>query len=271
MLPRFEIVAVTAEASPKAAPRNQDRALVFHVESGRCGAGVVVCDGVGSLARSGDVAERVAQLAANHALSFGITSGVSACAQYAAHALGPVEDGATTLIAVGADELGFVAFTQVGNGSLFDITVDTDLGTPRLHTAELTTPHVSFADGRPLLSSFLPAASPEHLAAVSGVLLPCPGRVRVLLACSDGVATGEERAIGIAPDGSQWRFTPRPLSTLLGDLTSGWTDVLGSEDLASALGALLQRSLDALAADDRLDDDATVGVVFVRAADGARP
>lgn len=270
MPPAFEIVAVTAGASPKDPARNQDRALVFEVEPEPSGAGVVVCDGVGSLAGSGDVAERVAQLAAEHVLSFGIASGVPACAQYAARALGPVEDGATTLIAVGADEFGFVAFTQVGNGSLFDITVDTDLGTPRLHTAELTTPHVSFADGRPLLSSFLPARSPEHLAAVSGVLLPCPGRVRVLIACSDGVATGEERAIGIAPDGSAWRSTPRPLATLLGDLASGWTDVIGCEDVTAALGALLQRSLDALTADDRLDDDATVGVVLVRTADGAQ-
>lgn len=263
MRTRFEIAAATALASPKDPARNQDRACAFRVEHEPWGAGVVVCDGVGAYAGSGDVAERVALLARAYVIEHGIRSGIPSCAQHAADALGNVADGATTLIAVGADDEGYVSFTYVGNGSLLDITIDTDGRRPQLRVAEMTSPHVSFADGRPALSSYLPAAPRRPVEAASGVLHPAPRRTRLLLACSDGVATGEDRTTGVAADGSTWIAVPRPLAALLADLAAAWEDVSAEADRVGALASVVQTSLDDLAAADLLDDDATVGVVLV--------
>lgn len=254
-----------ATASPKGAEGNQDRALTVMVGAG--GAGVVVCDGVGSYADSGAVAEVAAGEAGRHLQAMGIDFGTRGCAGRVSTALGERFDGATTLIVVAADESGDVAFCFVGNGSLLEVQMlDGDAGPDALRFIDLVLPHVSCAGGRPALRSFLPAADGAAVETSLGSYRVGPGTARLYLACSDGIASDEERAVGRAPSGSVWKEIPRPLSALLEDLGPRWADLLVSATAEEDLGGVLQATLLRLLAAGELDDDATVGALFLRPA-----
>jgi hypothetical protein len=245
------------------------------------GSGVVVCDGVGALSDSGAVAETAARAAVDHIARHGIRRGIPGsnddgagsatvvdCAQHAADVVGEQDAGATTLIAVGADHDGYVAFSFVGNGTLLDAEPVVRAGDRvRLSVAELVTPHISWANGRPDLRSVIPPRPGAPVTAARGVLYPQPDRVRLLLAVTDGIASDEDRFEGIS-DGARWRKVPTPLSEMIDAIETAWNDVLAADDPGEHLASLLQGLLDRLAA-DVLTDDATVGAVIVRPAASA--
>jgi hypothetical protein len=261
----LEIVAAVATASPKGVDGNQDRALAVRV--GASGGGVVICDGVGSYAGSGAVAEAAAGVAGRHLQDMGIHFGTRGCAARVSEVLRERADGATTLIVVAADEHGDVAFCFVGNGSLLEVQMLDGLSGPdALRCIDLVLPHVSCTGGKPALRSFFPARYGAAVETSVGSYRVHTDTPRLYLACSDGIATEEERAVGRAPSGSVWKEIPGPLSALLDDLAPCWPDLLLSATAEKDLQAVLQSSLLGLLAAGELDDDATVGALLLRPA-----
>ena len=261
--PEFTVDAAVATATPKAPERNQDRALAVTVTSERAGAVAVVCDGVGAFEASGDVAALCVEHVGAHVGELGVADGVLSCAESAAAALTDISGGATTLLVVGAETYGRAYFTLVGNGAIFAIEpVDVRGGRANLRVAELALPHVTYAQGRPALRSFLPAPM-RPVEESSGVLLPRPGRARVLLACSDGVSTDEDCPVGTTPSGQTWKHLRRPLWAVVDALAGAWVHLLAAPDRSQALGGVLQGCLDELVAAGAFDDDATVGAVLI--------
>jgi hypothetical protein len=268
-----------AIATPKDPDQNQDRAAIVHLGPERVGegvdCGVVVCDGVGALSGSGLVAEQAATTAADYIAAHGVRTAIVGgddplgaggdvlhCAQHVADVIGPVDDGATTLIAVAADELGYVAYSFVGNGTLLDVEpLDRGAYGFRLSAAELVTPHVTWKEGRPALRSVIPPRAGSAVAAARGVLFPQPDRTRLLLAVTDGIASDEERSEGISA-GARWRKVPAPLAAVMAALEAQWPDVVDDADPGGRLETLLEDVLVRLA-EDVLVDDATVGAVLV--------
>lgn len=265
----FDVFAACHVATPKSPERNQDRAELAEWTSqgslGPTGAAVVVCDGVGSLRCSGKVADAAASAGAAHVREHGLRAGLlgdgaTSVTKAAADAVKGLEDGATTVIAVGAESDGFAAYAFAGNGTLLDIE-GVDLGEHgvRLSVAELVQPHVSWAKGRPALRSVLPVPGRAEPVAARGLLYPQPDRTRLLLAVTDGVASDEERPIGCDTEGVEWRQSPVPLTRLLAALRDAWR-VLAERD---ALQQALAVGLEALVAEGRLADDATAGAILV--------
>jgi hypothetical protein len=266
----FDIWATSARAVPSEGGHDQDRVRLIEAYDG-AGRGVVVCDGVGSLPRSGPVAEAVAECAAEYVARTGVRRGIAGlgfesgaahAVQHVAESIEPTPDGATTLIAVGADAEGYVAYSFVGNGTLLDIeAVSIGEGRVRLSAAELVVPHIDWGLGRPALRAFLPANGNAAVPSARGLLGPQPDRIRLLLAMTDGVATDEERTQGTG-SGTTWRKVPEPLAALMAAVTAGWNDFISSPDPGESLGGAIQGTLDALARDGELTDDATVGALL---------
>ena len=266
---RFEVSVAHATVSPKTPDRNQDRVALFGEEGKPPGRGVVVCDGVGSLPDSGEVAERVARIAAGHLTDRGLHDGIATCVDAVADAFGHEDDdgrGRTTMIVVGGDDDGRVAFTFVGNGALLELQgAPLGGGRTRLWWVNHMVPHISYDLGREALSAYLPAASGGPLAGTG--TLSVTGEVsRLFLACTDGILSAEDVRTGKMPDGSTWTEVPEPVASLLEDLVERWSDLQSSETGTSAvrLQETLTTSLEALHGRGLLEDDATVGAVWVR-------
>lgn len=257
----YAVSAFTASATYKTPSDNQDSARAFCISTDSAGVGVALCDGVGAHPASGEVAEYVSELAGEEVARLGVRDGIASAANLACVELNGLDFGATTLIAIAATTCGVVDYGLIGNGSIFEIQVDLSGGTRRLSTAELTLPHVSFSRGRPALSSYLPMRDAREVEITAGSRHLHSARTSIFLACSDGIATDEERAVGLTTDGSTWRLTPRPLAIVLAALADNWEQALVSSDPGLHLEAVLQQSLDALAAE--LDDDATIAGVLV--------
>jgi hypothetical protein len=258
----FAITTAVALQTPKHPDANEDRVRVFAcAEELGGGAGVVVCDGVGSLAGSGDVADRVASFVADHVTALGLADGVASCAEAARDHLKDITEGATTLLAAGADPAGRVRYAFVGNGSLFDIEpTEFPDGSVRLRVAELVVPHMTLITGRPALRSFLPTQG--ELEVTTGTIDPRPGRERLVLVCTDGVASDEERGHKIDSNDDLWRVIPKPLVGLLDHLTRAWRDI-HANPRRDPLEATIQAALDDAHAAGDLDDDAGVGAVLL--------
>ncbi len=260
----YAVDAAVATATPKAPGSNQDRAGVFRTPAG---AGVVLCDGVGAYADSGVVAERCLALATDHITSEGVGAGLLACPRAVAAAMAldePGVEGATTLLAVGAEADGRFSFTMVGNGAI--VAIEPFLGsaeTTRLGFVELVLPQVGYSHGQAALRSFLPAPSPA-LEETSGILLPQHGRARLLLGCTDGVTTAEDRQLGCVPSGAVWQPLLAPFVELLNGLTGVWDEAVAGECAGLLLTEALQASLNRALDGGLLEDDATAGVVLVR-------
>lgn len=267
---RLDVVSAVATASPKGREANQDRVLAIQVGAG--GAGVVVCDGVGAYAQSGAVAEVVAAEAGRYLQTMGIHRGTRGCARHLCSTLSFSAVGATTLIMIGADSSGDVAFCFVGNGSLVEVQrLDGMSGLDAMRWVDLVLPHISVAGGRPALRSFFPAANGAPVEKAVGAHTVDPHIARLYLACTDGVTTDEERAVGRAPDGSLWKAVSRPLASLLDDIHPHWEALLVSPTASDDLGELLQETLDRLLEAGALDDDASVGALLVRACPRSLP
>ena len=276
---RVDRWACVAMATPKPADRNQDRAVVVRLPDDADGepiaCGVVVCDGVGAMKGSGAVAEQAAETGAEYIAGHGVLRGILGsddnagdahailhCAQHVADEMGAVDDGATTFLAIGADARGVVAFSYVGNGALLDVEPVARGEFPvRASTAELVTPHIAWANGRPALRAVIPPLAGTRVVAARGMLYPQPDRARVLLAVTDGIASHEDVLDGTS-DGARWRMVPKPLAAVIAAIESDWANVLAAPDPGARLGDLLQTTLDSLT-DGVLSDDATVGALLL--------
>jgi hypothetical protein len=267
----FTVVTATASVSPRGLEHTQDCARELGV-SVAAEAGVVVCDGVGAYAQSGAVAQRVAESVSRYVESVGLAEGLVGCVEEAHPTLAGLEEGATTLIAVGADDDGQVSHCLVGNGSLIEV-MGLDLGEDRVRLAwtDLVLPHVSFANGRPALSSFLAPGDELPRELSIGTRQTPRGSSRVYLACTDGIATDEERVFGSAPDGSTWKQVPAPLARLIAGLGARWAAMEASAEPRAILAEAIGQPLEQMLAAGLLDDDATVGAVLVRWADAGAP
>ena len=241
---------------------------MFRVESDPVSGGIVVCDGVGSFADSGEVAERVLDIALHHLEGNEVQDGMASCAQCVAEALRHAPDeslGRTTMIAGGADEAGRVAFCYVGNGAFLELQ-----GTPlgdgrtRLSWANHTLPHISYDRGREALSSYLPGAGDRDPAVSTGTLGPGGHITRLFLACTDGIFSAEEARTGKMPDDSVWTEVPETIARVLQDLEALWNKLEVSDAPETELTACLSSTLDALREEGVLEDDATVGAILVR-------
>jgi hypothetical protein len=266
-MPRFDVFAALADASPKQQDRVQDRAVIVRATERSTGAAVIVCDGVGAYEGSGVVAEAVADFASDYVRQSGIHEGIRHVAGAAAQEIDHDGSGATTLLGIGAEPSGRVGYCLVGNGMLMELA-----GAPV--TAErvlvrwnlLALSHVSLLGGRPALSSFLPLSEDRELEVVLGSREDASSRPRLYLACSDGIGSDEDRLSGPTPDGRSWQEIPRPLVVLLEDLGHAWNDLMREPSPEPSLQRVLNDALQALLASGALEDDATVGAVLLRPA-----
>ena len=235
------------------------------------GAGVVVCDGVGSYRDSGIVAERVATVARNHLAGTGLGSGMWELAEIANESLIDSVEGATTLIAVGADPGGSVYYAYVGNGAIVELQprrVGPQL--VQLRWVDVALPQISWEEGRPALRSFLPIEAGE-LDVSKGVRVATGGSPRLFLACSDGIATDEDRAQARSKQGRFWKSVPIPLARLVDEIGRSWDELLdvSQAEAGALLESVLGRTLAAMLEESELDDDASVGCVLLRLSGGA--
>lgn len=265
---RFEAVVGGASVGSPGSRGNQDRLVPFEARGEQPGAGVIVCDGVGSRPESAAVAEGFARAAAGRLSEEGIMPGLWELDWSLTQAEAPARDGATTLLAVGADESGLVAHLLLGNGSIVEV-VPTRLpsGGVRLLWTSIALPQIDWSRGRASLQSVLPARHGETLAA-RGYRRVMPGRAQLYLACTDGVLTEEERMLGRAEDGTHWQPVPPLFASLLERLRASWDELLG-EEVENGIGPGLQRLLERVlegagSSEDGLSDDASIGAVLVR-------
>lgn len=256
-----------ASATPKDdAAGNQDRVGVVRTPDGGA---AIVCDGVGSLHESGAVAERCLRSATAHLAHNGLEHGLPTCAEHASAELA-VDcaglNGATTLLAVAADRRGLCSFAAVGNGSIL---VLEELMSPPDRTAlgfaEVTIPHVSPEQGGAALRSYLPAGDDRPLEVSLGSLWSSGDTPRLLLACSDGVTTLEDRELGRTSSGL-WQPLTAPFAQVLGALAARWDDMVALPDASDLLEDALRSGLERALALGLLFDDASVGAVLVHPA-----
>jgi hypothetical protein len=257
---RVELAVAAATASPRGVD-SQDRVLA---ESARTSAAVVVCDGVGSHAGSGAVAELACRLAAGELRDRGVT----AVAGLPAVLTGAIADeglGATTMLALAADDAGEVGFCLLGNGMIVEAAgLPIDETRVRVAWTELALPQVELRGGRPLLASFLPWPGPGAAPAAVGTRRLAAGQTRLFLACSDGIGSEEERSVGIGPDGRLWRPVDPAFAALLDLLGDAWPSLCNDTDVQSELEKILATALASLLAAGQLEDDATVAALLVR-------
>lgn len=264
----FEVDAAVATTTPKDPADNQDRARTVLAPDGTA---AVLCDGVGSYAASGDVAERCLSLACGHIAIEGVGAGVVSCADAAAHLMADdarLPEGATTLLTVGASMDGHAYFSLVGNGAIFAIEpLSVRDGRAELLTSELVLPHCEIEGSQAALRSFLPAPR-MPIETTTGILLPRHGRPRILLACSDGITTAEECEVGRVPStGAVWARRRPPFVEIIATLEQIWGELTAASDATEVLSTSLADCLDSIRDRGLLEDDATVAAVFVRPAD----
>jgi hypothetical protein len=263
---QFEIVLAGASQAPGAPELNQDRLRPFMANGEQSSAGMILCDGVGSKPDSALVAEDIAERAAELLARQGARPGIWELDWNLTKMELPRRDGATTLLAVGADESGLVAHLLVGNGVVVEI-APTRLpsGSVRLLWTPIALPQIDWSQGRPGLQSVLPANYGET-AGARGYRRVMPGRTHMYLLCSDGVLTEEERLIGRAEDGSQWQPVSRLFAEILSRLAKSWDALIDEAPgkAGAALTELLQQTLNDFATEHGLSDDSSVGAVLVR-------
>jgi len=260
----YVVSSAASVATPKPAEQNQDRACAFSTSTG---AAAALCDGVGSYRDSGVVAEQCLAVAVEHIETLGVGVGVVGCADAVSEFavdLRESYEGATTLIAVGAETGGAMYFTMVGNGAIYAIeAVDASHERAELYSANLVVPHIGYGDGQLALRSFLPAPSlPVERSA--GALFAPRKRAVLLLGCSDGISTAEDCPIGRTSNGDVWQHVAPPLAAVLDILAIRWTDLLAQDDGGILLGEVFSNTLDGLLSGGRLEDDATLVGVLVK-------
>lgn len=261
------MISAAATVAAPGKDENQDSVSTFSLGDMQApdGAGVIVCDGVGSQPNSGNVARAVVDFATAHIAKSGVVDGISQLdAVCAEEEFG--QDGATTLLAVGAEASGVAGYCYIGNGGLFEVVPQSASGsTARLRWCDLALPQIEWESGRPALRSFLPAPHEGYAAEKGSRAIDLLGP-RLFIACSDGISTDEERAQATSVTGEYWKAVPTTLVRLLDGLASCWFEMARAEHEAAEqmLHGLIERILGALLDESILDDDASVGCVMTR-------
>jgi hypothetical protein len=253
----FEVAVALATASPRG-QGSQDRAVA-------CNGAVVVCDGVGSYPRSGEVAELACRLAEAHLREPGGARGVLDLPDVLDASMTDGGIGATTLLALAADGFGDLAYCLLGNGMVVEaqaLAIDDEH--VRMSFTELALPQISVVGGRPVLGAFLPWTGTGPLPSCTGTRHLTSDRTRLFLACTDGIGSDEERPVGQGPDGTLWRQVDPAIAGLLDAIGEEWDALAACPDPALRLERILGTVLDRLVDDGSLDDDATVGALLVR-------
>lgn len=257
---------VITAAARQAVGHDQDRVwdgVVPPTRGGVSGAGVVVCDGVGSEPDSAQVAQLVID-----AVGTALESGepVESLPVIAAAAIGGTGlDGSTTMLAAVARESGRIEFVAVGNGGVIEIAVLAGHEVRVLGWTDHFIPHLDFEAGRDCLTAFLSPGSPPAEFTV-GTLAGKRDVWRILLLCSDGVSTMEDRRQGRVGDGSLWSEVPAQLDALLVALRSAVSDLAGGVSVVEGrtiLRASITEVLERLHADGVLEDDAAIAVAVL--------
>jgi hypothetical protein len=243
----------------KAPGAGQDRWGTFETPRGR---GVVVSDGVGTYADSGEVAE-AAVAAAREFLQGGGHADelVPQVNQRVRH----VGGGFTTLLAATVeqtDRAWLVDFAGIGNGSVIEFAAGDPVGNPWMWWTDHFVPHVDFSGGKDTLSAALPCP-PERLEWTSGRVRVHRGPARLFLLCSDGIASIESYRTGRMPDGSAWREIPELLDVLLGAIRQPLLGVSDDPTSWESLFTALQDAVDGFADTKPLDDDASFAALLL--------
>jgi hypothetical protein len=273
----YDVIPAIASISPLGVERNQDRvAIVYPPEESKDaaedGAAVVICDGVGSYSESGTVATEVASLITNNIHRAGINKGIWTLDETLTDVQLATANGATTAIAIGVEQSGLVSHAFIGNGSLLEIEPRKSSGGDiHLRWIDLALPHLSWEEGRPALRSFVPAPS-AVFEVMKGCRLATCERSRMYLACSDGIATDEDRRQARTPRGEFWKSVPGALVATLQALEDQWPTLLlaSPDDGRSLLRAALDVTLNTLLESGQLDDDASVACVLMRPSNSAK-
>lgn len=265
----YDVIAAASSTSPRGPERNQDRVGVLRIDGieESDGVAVVICDGVGSYPESGAVASEVLAFTEGHIRHAGISKGVWTLDTALASMNVATADGATTLIAIGADRSGLVSHAFVGNGSLFEVAPGdaSSAAGARLRWIDLALPHLSWEPGRPALRSFIPAQDRDFDVA-KGCRMTRRVQPRLYLACSDGIASDEDRVHAKSPQGKFWSSVPAELVAIISAIEDEWLTLLEDthDDGQEHLKKLVEASLAGLLDNGRLDDDASVGCVLMR-------
>lgn len=255
------VVAAGASRSPRCDPAANQDAFGIIGE----GTMVAVADGVGSLPRSGEAAALAISQVTELWLrpSSRVTEAYRAADMVVRSALG--ETGATTLLSARSTARS-VELAWVGNGAIFEIceTPWTDGRPPEspgagLCWTNLLVPHLCYEHGRDRLNHLIGGTLPAQ---PDSVVLTVT-RPSLFLLVTDGVHSLEQLDTGCDENGDHWvQQTPqvRELLTLAGGIFGRSHDQMPS---AQELRLDLETSLDRLQASNLLDDDATVGALFV--------
>jgi hypothetical protein len=262
----FELIVSAVSASSKE-PEGEDRVRTVSRAPGP--SGVIVCDGVGSMAGSAAMAEEASELGAALLGGHEIEPAIWTLDRHLERTLPPGRGGATTVAVVCADQEGTVGHLLLGNGSIIEVApMEVEPGKERLLWTSIALPQMAGNEGRPALRSFLPPEGTK-VEAEKGIRKVPAGMPRLYLACSDGFLSEEDRLEGPAPDGTVWRQVPKRAADLMELLTSSWKELheKAPDDLAATLKGLIERAIEDPESDDLLDDDTTVGALYLRPAE----
>lgn len=260
---RFELITAAVSLSSKE-DGGEDRVRTIGRAHGPIG--VVVCDGVGSVPESAAMAEEVRDLAAALISGHELEPAIWNLDERLQDALPAGREGKTTMAVVCAEARGVVGHMLLGNGSILEVVpMEVEPGKVRLLWTSIALPQMGGRDGRPALRSFLPPDS-GRVEAEKGVRIAPGSAPRLYLACSDGFLSEEDRLEGSAPDGTVWCQVPRFAAQLLEQLTGSWGDLLAQEpeEVTATLQGLIERAIQEPLTDELLDDDTTVGVLYMR-------
>lgn len=262
---RFELSAAAVSLSTKK-EGGEDRARAIGYEPGS--SGVIVCDGVGSAPGSAEVAEEALELAAALISGHRVESAIWNLDRRLARNLPADRTGKTTMTVVYAEGSGVVGHMLIGNGSILEVVpMEVERGRVRLLWTSIALPQMGGREGRPALRSFLPPPD-GRVEAEKGVRRVPPSTPRLYVACSDGFLSEEERLEGHAPDGTVWQPVPEFAVQLMRLLKEAWGDLLAQEreGAAATLRELIERSIQSSDPAAPLDDDTSVGVLYMRPA-----
>jgi hypothetical protein len=264
---RFELIATTVSLSSKE-DGGEDR--VCAIGRGPGPTGVIVCDGVGAAKGSAAAAEEALEMAAALISGQKVEPAIWNLDRELERNLSADRTGKTTMAVVCAEEGGTVGHLLIGNGSILEVVpMEVEPGRARLLWTSIALPQMSGREGKPALRSFLPPLG-GRVEGEKGVRRATAGAPRLYLACSDGFLSEEDRPEGRAPDGTVWQPVPDFVAQLMRLLAEAWGELRSQErdEVATTLRELIEGSVKRPDAAIPLDDDTSVGALYMRPTGG---
>jgi hypothetical protein len=264
--PPHSCLAFSASATNRSDPgQNQDAHRVLTAEEDGVNA-VIVCDGLGSLERSGEAARMAASITAGMLSEHGADAArlafETAHWQIRDRFLG---DGGTTMIVLSECSQGLRAH-YVGNGAILQLCELLETAAPgapspvRLAWTNHLLPHTAYEHGREVMEAVLgigPATPPEP----DSVVISARRAAQLVVAVTDGILSREQVRVGSTADGERWERLDPALIEVLELSEAVLRRLREAPASAEELGKLLETRLAGLTAAGSLDDDATVGAL----------